>query len=327
MVYGTQGILENANYYGTISDDYNVLAECYEGVLMFEQNMSDIMTAVGAAEFTYLKETGELKAYNEADKQALGKAIQGAIETLKAKISDAIDKVVIWFNQTVISGIMVKASEKIDKSKISNDAHVLAIAYYELSELEGFVTDIKDMTSAISSGYIRTYADFMTELKGSGIVDLDSAEAELKVRKEAKQTNILVRAQIDKSLAALKSKKHLTILKDVKTAIKSIKITKDMDESTVTDLKKIISALGRIYSKLVFQVKESILVDVKVVRAGMGDLKASEKAAKDAQKPKKPDKNPAPERATIKGQQSDDWDKPAAKNESSFLDGFLDSIY
>jgi hypothetical protein len=283
MVYGTQGILENANYYGTISDDYNVLAECYEAIIMFEQNMSDVITAVGSAEIMYLKETGDMRVYTEADKGQLKATITTIIENFKTKICDIIDKVVIWFNQTIVSSMLVKMAEKVDVNKIDPSLEVSTTSgLTKVSDLADGLPTIKDTTALVCNGTITTLKEYIEKTLGYSMDDDEMKEFvsqsnPIFFRKELKNTKktpdklekVLVKENFKDAVQELKNKKYLKFLSDFKAIVKSVKVSKDMDENRITEIKKIISYMGKSYSSSITVIKESILDHVNVVRAGI----------------------------------------------------------
>jgi hypothetical protein len=283
MVYGTQSIFENANYYGAVSDDYNVLAECYEAIIMFEQNMSDVITAVGSAEIMYLKETGDMRVYTEADKGQLKATITTIIENFKTKICDIIDKVVIWFNQTIVSSMLVKMAEKVDVNKIDPKLTVRTISTVSTDGLIEQIAKYKDTVSMISNGNIITLKQYAEKLIGysmdddEDLKDFESATNPELVRKEIKKVKknpdeldvTFVKESFKDAIQELKNKKSLKILSDFKNIIKSIKISKDMDENRIAEMKKIISSMGKTYSVNIAFMKENILDYVNIVRAGI----------------------------------------------------------
>jgi TATA-box binding protein (TBP) (component of TFIID and TFIIIB) len=282
MVYGTQSIFENANYYGAVSDDYNVLAECYEAIIMFEQNMSDVITAVGSAEIMYLKETGEMRVYTEADKGQLKATITTIIENFKTKICDIIDKVVIWFNQTIVSSMLVKMAEKVDVNKIDPSLEVPTTALMPLDDLTAELPYIKDIAGLVSNGTITTFKEYIEKMAGYSMDDDELAEFisqsnPIYARKEIKKAKknpdniekVSVKENFKDSVQELKNKKYLKFLSDFKAVVKSVKISKDMDENRITEMKKIISYMGKAYSGLIMMVKENILDQTKVVKAGI----------------------------------------------------------
>ena len=315
MVYGTQSIFENANYYGAVSDDYNVLAECYEAIIMFEQNMSDVITAVGSAEIMYLKETGEMRAYNEADKGKLKETITTIIENFKTKICDIIDKVVIWFNQTIVSSMLVKMAEKVDVNKIDPKLTVRTISTASTDGLIEQLAKYKDAASMISNGNIITFKQYAEKLIGYSMDDEDLKDFESMtnpelVRKEIKKGKknpdeigiTFVKESFKDAIQELKNKRSLKFLSDLKNIIKSIKISKDMDENRIAEMKKIISSMGKTYSVNIAFMKENILDYVNIVRAGIKS--ANGKAA------------------TTTDTKTQDADEPEVTSES-FLDAYL----
>ena len=319
MVYGTQSIFENANYTNiTVPEDYNVLAECYEAAILFEQDYSNIMSAVGAAEFTYLKENGELKVYTEADESSFKKAVSATWEKVRTSIMNAIKKLMIWINTKAADFVNKRVSKLTDeqKAKISKDA---SIKGYNFSVTTGDANKIglkpsidrlNDIIQQLKSGnptFVKNFDAAKFKLIGASNDGTNIAER-FKDRIYGDETDLKI---VDNYAEAYKriadSKEYIKILDAAMKGLSSANNMWNAGSDESANVKKIISFVNSCYSVTLGAIQKSVSQDLAILRAAK-----PEKAAK-GNSSKKTD--------------GDADKKPEAKNESSFLDGFLDSIY